>query len=181
MKKIVMVAACMLLSVLSNAQVDSLPYNSNDKIVFEKTVKVNGKKDKLYEGALQWVAAQSFNKPELNVTFNDVITYKNKEEGKIFGNGKFKFETKYPEIGTYDYMYMTFVFKIYVKDNEYRYVFSDFVVNRLTWHKKQGYKGAVTFEDYADTQYYEKFSEESIWEHINKLRHDLKLGMLGEL
>ncbi len=180
MKRTILVAAYLLLSINLFAQVDSLPWNSEGKIVFDKTIKVNGNKDKLYEGALQWVAAQGFNKPEKGVAFNDVITYQNKNEGKIFGNGKFKFDTKYPQLGYYDYMYMTFIFKIYVKNGEYHYVFSDFKVNRLTWHKRD-HIGQTSFEDFAESGYYKRHSEVSIEEHLSKLKHDLKLAILGEL
>lgn len=155
-------------------------YDDHSKIIIDKTISVAGSKETLFERGLQWVAAQSFSKPEKNVAFNQVISYQNKGEGKIFGNGKFKFDTKYPQLGYYDYMYMTFVYKIYVKDGQYRYVFSDFVVNRLTWHKRD-HIGATSFEDYEQTRYYREHSQQSIQEHIKKLKHELKLAMTGEL
>lgn len=179
MKKISLILLTLL--VLKTQAQDNYPRNAAGKIEFDKTISVARNKERLLEGVNEWISTQGFSTQEKNVQFNQVITYQNIEQGKIFGNGKFKFDTKYAKKeGGYDYKYMSFLFKIYVKDNEYRYVFTDFKVNGLTWHKRNRttYK---TFEDYIKTKYYRKFSRKSIKEHFDKLENDLKLAMQDNL
>lgn len=178
MKKIIMAVSLLFSSVVFTYG-QEFPMKDG-KIVFDTTIHVNRTKDQLYEGALQWIASQTFDKPERDVTFPDVISYKNKEEGKILGNGKFKFDTKYPKLGYYDYMYMTFKFRLYILEDGYRYVFSDFRVNRLTWHKRD-HIGNTSFEDYSTSGYYRRHSEESINDHLQYLQQSLHSAMLGKL
>lgn len=180
MKNVIIIVFGLLFSYKIQAQ-DDYPRNASGKIEFDKTISVSRSKEKLLEGVQEWIAIQGFDKQEKNIQFNQVITYQNLEQGKIFGNGKFKFDTKYAKKeGGYDYKYMSFLFKIYVKDNECRYVFSDFKVNGLTWHKHNRTTFG-TFEDYITKNYYEKFSKKSIKEHLDKLENDLKLAMQGNL
>lgn len=174
------IAAFLMVLTVSSIQAQDQLIIKDGKYIFEKTLKEKGSGEQLYERALQWIAAQQFGKPEKGVAFPDVISYRSKDEGKIFGNGKFKFDTKYPKLGYYDYMYMTFKFRIYVEDNKCRYVFSDFRVNRLTWHKRD-HIGNTSFEDYSQTGYYRRHSETSIRNHLSKLISDMELAMKGEL
>ncbi len=116
-----------------NYPIDSI----TGKITFEKKKSADYSQPELFEFELQFVAVQNFDKQveiktkNKKAYYNTVvvpkaITYQDKQQGKIFGNGFFDFEYRGKER-----FVITFSYKIYVKDKEYRYVFTDFVVKEF--------------------------------------------------
>ncbi|WP_118951259.1 hypothetical protein [Taibaiella helva] len=140
MKTLKLLIALLCGAVIASAQDNEYNYpvdKETGKITYEKTKTVAGTQHNLFKYGLQFVASQNFNREVATKTkmrkvfyttivITTPITYQDEEQGKIFGNGFFDFEYR----GKQRFV-VTFSYKIYVKDQEYRYVFTDFVVKEF--------------------------------------------------
>lgn len=172
------------------------------KITYEKSISVSDNKHILYKDAQQFIASQNFDKElviktkarKLYWSGNVVerpVTYQDEETGKLFGNGYIPFSYR----GN-DRFVITFSYKLYVKDNQYRYIFTDFIVKEFVDGGKSVGKSHMTgstssknssarilsfpLEEFIERNKYEK-SEHLFSDQIGNLKHQLKLAMTGKL
>lgn len=132
MKIIIYIVVGLLLFHTSYAQ-DYPIDNRTKKITFTDTVKVKKSKEILFKRVEQFVISQNFDRVEnirckdkSHVTLQLVdlpITYKDFEDGKYIGNGFVNFEYRGKER-----FVLLFKYQIAVKDNYYKYQFTDFQV-----------------------------------------------------
>lgn len=197
MKRIVIVVLLTVFYKYGVAQKYDYPIDEKTgKITYDKAVKASGAKEQLFKRALQFVAVRDFGRIiEVKTHYNqqrnfqlikDPITYSDIDEGKVFGNGYMNFQYR-----GHDYFFIVFTYRIYVKDNEYRYVFTDFTVKEL-WDagdKQSGNYGSrsgkfggdartINFplEDFIARRAYYK-SDPVFRDEIQKLKHQLKMAI----
>jgi hypothetical protein len=116
------------------------------------------------------------NDPQNVQLVTKAITYSNSDEGKVFGNGLLYFQYR-----GHNFFFITFSYRIYVKSNQYRYVFTDFNVKEV-YEVVRGKSKINSFplEEFINRKRYWK-SDKTFTEGIKNLRHQLKLAMLGQL
>lgn len=104
------------------------------------------------------------------------ISYSNAEEGKLFGNGFLNFQYR-----GHDFFFVTFSYRLYVQENKYKYVFTDFVVKEIyQMIRKESKINSWPVEEFCQRKKYEA-SDVVFTTKINDLKHQLKLAMSGEL
>ncbi|MFT4062632.1 MAG: hypothetical protein QM642_09785 [Edaphocola sp.] len=128
---ILLIMACGLV-INSNAQDYPIDKRTN-KICYTDTVTINAAKEQLFKRAEQFIVSQNFdrvenirckNKSHVAVQIvNKPIAYRDYDEGKYIGNGFVNFECRGKER-----FVIIFKLKLGVKNNLYKYEFTDFQV-----------------------------------------------------
>ncbi len=112
MKKPILICLLALLAFAAKSQKNTPPIDSlTHKITYEGVVKVDEKKDQLYDKGLNWLAI-AFK------SSNDVIQIKDKENGKIVG--KWVLQPAEDKIGL-----VSATITLLFKDGKYKYIITD--------------------------------------------------------
>lgn len=203
MKSIIIYFLSLLTCCSSFAQVNKYGYPINSetkKITYEKTVSVEADKHNLFKYALQFIADQNFDrqlslKTKVRRTYSNPIPvpkpikYQDEEQGKIFGNGFIDFEYR----GNNRFV-ITFSYKFYVQDKQYRYLFTDFIVKEYVYEGKSISGGPMgesnvnggariktfTLEDFSEKNKYGK-SDDEFSASMESIFNKIKVAMTGNL
>lgn len=198
MKSLFILFAISLSLGTSIAQVNKYGYPINSetkKITYEKTVPVEVDKHNLFKYALQFIADQNFDrqlsvKTKVRRTYANPIpvpkpiTYQDEEQGKIFGNGFIDFEYR-----DNNRFVITFSYKIYVHDKQYKYVFTDFAVKEYVFEGKSNKGGDVNsgariistpLEEFTEKNKYNK-SDDVFTKGMESIFNKIKVAMTGNL
>jgi hypothetical protein len=171
------------------------------KITYTYKASVPGSKHLLFKYAQQFVAVSAFDKELTSKTkhrntyyhtkaIEKPITYLDDEQGKLFGNGYIDYHYR-----DKDRFVMTFAFRIYVKDNEYSFVLTDFLVKEFvdagkefgSNYKKQSSSSDARVQSFPLEQFKERskynfeMSEKEIADNLQKVKNMLHTAMLGKL
>lgn len=120
MKNILIVFACVLLAKNASAQKDSLAFDENDKYIYYQTVTQEGlSADTLYSRGLYFFKL-AYPKDKLKLSTTD------KAQGVLVGSSGFLVSKK-SFVTTHEDGEITYTLRVEVKDNKYRYWFTDFV------------------------------------------------------
>src|ERR1700712_2029549 len=118
---------CFAQSVMDSIHIDSV----TKQVIYEGVVEVPGAKDDLYNRAKSWFANASQNTKY-------VIQAQDKETGTLAGKGNFEYRFNSFMQGNKkkDQFYATtnkagFTIKLFVKDNKYKYVITNLVIEEL--------------------------------------------------
>ena len=198
MKSIIIYFLSLLICLSSFAQVNKYGYPINSdtkKITYEKTVSVEADKHNLFKYSLQFIADQNFDrqlsvKTKVRRTYANPIpvpkpiTYQDEEQGKIFGNGFIDFEYR-----DNNRFVITFTYKIYVQNKQYKYVITDFVVKEYVFEGKSNKGGDVNsgariistpLEEFVEKNKY-KNSDQTFTNGMNAIFEKIKTAMSGNL
>lgn len=182
----------------SKAQINKYGYPisaETKKVIYEKTVSVEANKHNLFKYALQFIADQNFDrqlsvKTKVRRTYANPIpvpkpiTYQDEEQGKIFGNGFIDFEYR-----DNNRFVITFSYKIYVQDKQYKYVFTDFAVKEYVFEGKSNKGGDVNsgariistpLEEFTEKNKYNK-SDDVFTKGMESIFNKIKVAMTGNL
>ncbi|NHA04374.1 DUF4468 domain-containing protein [Mucilaginibacter sp. HC2] len=120
MKNILIVFACVLLAKSASAQKDSLAFDENDKYIYYQTVTQEGlSADTLYSRGFYFFKS-AYPKDKLKLSTTD------KAQGVLVGSSGFLVSKK-SFVTTHEDGEITYTLRVEVKDNKYRYWFTDFV------------------------------------------------------
>ncbi len=174
-----------------------------NKITYQGEGKVNSPKNILFKNALQFIAAENYereisSKTKIRKAYLNIqpvpksISYQDAELGKVFGKGFYEFEYRGK-----DRFVMSFNYKIYVQDSSYKYVFTDFVVQEYVTAGKSYGKSYMTgstasfnsdarilsfpLEEFIDRRRYEQSSSDIFLDDIHNTIRQLKTAMKGNL
>ncbi|WP_212003664.1 DUF4468 domain-containing protein [Chitinophaga sp. HK235] len=179
--------------------------SKTNKVLYDSAVNIGDvSKERLFKRANAFIALQKFDRPANiktkkkgiydGVVVEKPIQFSDLEEGKIFGEGFVPFKYRRSH-----YFTLSFSYKIYVENNQYRYVFTDFVVHEyihagmeLSKKKMMSYTGArKSFQSAADIRNYplEKFMNRSAYDRsdddfinaITELKGQLYKSMNGDI
>jgi len=120
MKNILIALVCVLFVKSASAQTDSLAFDENDKYIYYQTVAQEGlSADTLYSRGLYFFKS-AYPKNKLKLSTAD------KAQGVLVGNSGFLVSKK-SFVTTHEDGEITYTLRVEVKDNKYRYWFTDFV------------------------------------------------------
>ena len=117
---------CFAQSVMDSIHIDSV----TKQVIYEGVVEVPGSKDDLYNRAKVWFADAFKNT-------NYVIGAQDKEAGTLTGKGNFEYSfNSMMQVKKKNQSYATtnkadFTIKVFVKDNKYKYMITDLVIEEL--------------------------------------------------
>lgn len=127
MKKIMILFLSILLSVFANAQVNAFPKNEEGKYEFSEVIETGLSKSTLYANAISW--ATSFYKDE----YKEALQVASETEGRIIIKNYnivfYKREKPKSDYINMEREYVEYTLTIDCKENKYRYVISDILIN----------------------------------------------------
>jgi len=213
-KMFLLLVSFVFINIHAQCQIDTSKFNypvseRTHKICYEKAHGVSGiSKGRLFRRACEFIASQNFDRTE-NITckngssvavqfFDKPINFQDSIEGKLLGNGFVNFQYRHHER-----FVITFKYKISVRDNEYKYQFTDFrVLEFISAPKNKSRSSAFVasqgalfasgssntvfnanqllqfdLEDFTDKRAYERTSDEVFRERIKRMIGDLKITM----
>ncbi len=105
-------------------------------------------KDELYARGVLWVTSGTFKSP------GDILKMSDKKTGIIQGSGSMHHQHIGGGVpGSYASGYITFNFKLYVKDSKYKYEFSDFVHHGVS----EGYSYGLVNDGECNKKFWKKY------------------------
>jgi hypothetical protein len=148
---------------------------AQENVSFEKVIKVDSTKKAIIFATVNDWFASTYN------SANDVIQMSDKEEGIIIGNGSMNYNYGKMSYSCYT-GYIKYTIKVYVKDNRYKVVLTNFSHSVKAGNGQQCSLGMITSKELYATSGMSKKYHNNVWKDIkaktesysNEIRLSLK-------